>query len=71
VEYVRVLHLAASTGELAVEAALTALLERGEAFDYAAVKVLAQPAEPTVPVIHIGVPDLRRYDALLVAGGES
>jgi hypothetical protein len=24
-----------------------------------------------VPVIHIGVPDLRRYDALLAAGGES
>jgi hypothetical protein len=71
VEYVRVLHLAASTGERAVEAALAALLERGEAFDYAAVKVLAHPAEPTVPQLHIGVPDLRRYDALLAAGGES
>jgi transposase len=71
VEYVRLLHLAASTGEHAVEAALSALLERDEAFDYAAVKVLAQPAEPTVPQLHIGVPDLRRYDALLAAGGES
>jgi transposase len=71
VEYVRVLHLSASTSERAVEQALSALLERGEAFDYAAVKALAQPAEPVVPVIHIGVPDLRRYDALLVAGGEA
>jgi hypothetical protein len=71
VEYVRVLHLAASTGEHAVEQALSALLERGEAFDYVAVKALAQPVEPAVPVIHIGVPDLRRYDALLAAGGES
>lgn len=71
VEYVRVLHLAASTGEHAVEQALSGLLERGEAFDYVAVKALAHPVEPSVPVIHIGVPDLRRYDALLAAGGES
>ncbi len=72
VEYVRVLHLAASTGERAVEQALSALLERGEAFDYASVKALAHPAEPAVPELHIGVPDLGRYDALLLAaGGES
>jgi hypothetical protein len=54
-----------------VEQALSALLEREEAFDYVTVKALAQPVEPAVPVIHIGVPDLRRYDALLAAGGES
>jgi transposase len=70
VEYVRVLHLAASTSERAVEGALTALLDRAEPFDYAAVKALAQPAEPSVPVIHIGAPDLGHYDALLAAGGE-
>jgi len=66
-----VLHLAASTGEHAVEQALAGLLERGEASDYVAVKALAHPVEPSVPMIHIGVPDLRRYDALLAAGGES
>lgn len=71
VEYVRVLHLAASTGEHAVEQALTALLERGEAFDYAAVKALAQPTPPSVPELHIGVPDLKHYDALLAYGGAS
>lgn len=71
VEYVRVLHLAASTSEAAVEQALTVLLERKEPFDYAAVKALAQPAAPKVPEVHIGVPDLRRYDALLSAGGAS
>jgi hypothetical protein len=71
VEYVRILHLAASTSEHAVEQALSALLDRGEAFDYAAVKAMAQPAAPAVPEINIGVPDLRRYDALLVAGGAS
>ncbi len=54
-----------------MEEALSGLLGRGEAFDYAAVKALAQPAEPTVPQLHIGVPDLRHYDALLAAGGAS
>jgi hypothetical protein len=71
VEYVRVLHLAASTSERAVEQALSALLERGEAFDYAAVKALAQPVVPAVPALHIGEPDLGQYDALLAVGGAS
>jgi hypothetical protein len=71
VEYVRILHLAASTGERAVEQALATLLERGEAFDYAAVKALAQPETPAVPMLRIGAPDLGQYDALLAAGGAS
>ena len=54
-----------------MEQALAALLERGAAFDYVAVKALAQPVEPSVPEIHIGVPDLAVYDALLAAGGAS
>ena len=69
VEYVRILHLAASTSERAVEAALSALLERGVAFDYAAVKALAHPDEPTIPTLSIGSPDLAAYDLLLAAGG--
>jgi hypothetical protein len=69
VEYVRILHLAASTTEHAVEAALTALLEHGGTLDYAAVRGLAQPEQPKVPDVHIGSPDLASYDALLVAGG--
>jgi hypothetical protein len=68
---VRVLHLSASTGEHAVEQALAALLLRGDAFDYAAVKALAQPETPAVPVLRIGAPDLGQYDALLAAGGAS
>jgi len=71
VEYVRILHLAASTTERAVEAALNTLLDRDAAFDYAAVKAIAQPEQPVIPEIHIGLPDLTRYDALLVAGGAS
>jgi hypothetical protein len=71
VDYVRILHLAASTTERAVEEALVTLLERGARFDYAAVKTLAQPERPTIPVLSIGVPDLARYDELLAAGGAS
>jgi hypothetical protein len=70
VDYVRILHLAASTTERSVEEALGTLLDRGEPFDYGAVKALSQPVRPTVPEIHIGVPDLASYDALLAAGGE-
>jgi hypothetical protein len=71
VDYVRILHLAASTTEHGVEAALTTLLERGGAFDYATVKAIALPERPEIPELHIGVPDLSGYDALLAAGGEA
>jgi hypothetical protein len=68
VEYVRVLHLAASTLESTVEAALETLLARGKPFDYAAVRALAAPARPVVPTLDVGRLDLRSYDALLVGG---
>jgi len=65
VEYVRVLHLAASTMEVRVERALEQLLATGTRFDYAAVKGLAAPERTVVPDISIGTPDLARYDRLL------
>jgi transposase len=65
VEYVRVLHLAASTGEALVERSLEQLLESGAAWDYAAVKALAQPETPAIPSVHVGTPDLAEYDRLL------
>ncbi len=71
VEYVRILHLAASTTERSVEEALVRLLGQGAAFDYAMVKGLAHPSEPNHPVIRIGSPDLARYDELLAVGGDS
>ena len=71
VEYVRILHLAASTAERPVERALAELLEGGERFDYAAVKALAQPEQPAIPELCIAVPDFGCYDALLAAGGAS
>jgi transposase InsO family protein len=68
VEYVRVLHLAASTMQSSVEAALTTLLERGERPDYATVKALCAPDKPAVPKVHIPPPDLGDYDRLLAGG---
>jgi hypothetical protein len=68
VEYVRILHLAASTREVEVEAALEQCLEAGERFDYAAVKRRVQPDRPSIPALEIGRPDLAAYDALLAGG---
>jgi hypothetical protein len=67
VEYVRVLHLAASTSEVLVERALEELLASEARWDYAAVKALAHPETPSIPVVHVGEPDLGAYDALLSA----
>lgn len=65
VEYVRVLHLAASTSEVLVERSLATLLETDEPWDYASLKSLAQPEAPSVPDVRIGEPDLASYDELL------
>jgi hypothetical protein len=65
VEYVRILHLAASTMESLVESALATLIESGARLDYDAVRAIASPEKPKVPVVHIGTPDLAAYDALI------
>jgi hypothetical protein len=71
VEYVRILHLAASTLEADVERALDTLLAGGERFDFLAVKALAAPERPAIPEVHIPPPDLGVYDRLLCAGEAS
>lgn len=68
VEYVRVLHLAASTMEHAVESALVELVAEGARFDYAAVKARAKPETPAIPDMAPLKPDLTIYDGLLVGG---
>lgn len=68
VEYVRILHLAASTMEGDVERALADLLSKGTMPDYAAVGAVANPARPTVPAVSIPPVDLKAYDALLAGG---
>jgi transposase len=69
-EYVRILHLAASTSEVAVEAALEELLEGGVLHDYAQVRTLATPEPVEVPQCSIEPPDLSAYDAITALGGE-
>jgi len=68
VEYVRLLHLAATTSERQVEATLRARLDVGDTCEYASVQAAVRPPVPTVPVVHIPRPDLGQYDALLSGG---
>ena len=66
VEYVRILHLAATTMEATVDSALSLLLEAGESFDYAEVRDLAEPKVPEAPLLTLSSqPDLKIYDRLL------
>jgi transposase len=71
VEYVRILHLAASTSESAVERALEVLLGREELRDYAQVRAAAAPEPIEVPSTAIDPPDLLAYDAITATGGEA
>ena len=65
-EYVRIVHLAATTMEATVDSALSLLLEAGQPFDYAQVRDLAEPKVPEAPVLTLaGQPDLKIYDGLL------
>jgi hypothetical protein len=64
VEYLRILHLAATVGEARVVEVLAAVLDRVDGFDYVTVQAQVAPPVLTVPVIHIPVPDLAVYDAL-------
>ncbi len=66
VEYLRILHLAASTLETEVETALELLLHEGRAIEADEVKSLVQgKTAPALPNMAPLVPDLRAYDALL------
>lgn len=69
-EYVRILHLAASTMESDVAAALELLLSEGHVPVYEAVRSLLSDSRPTVPQIEVPAVDLTVYDGLLGAGKE-
>jgi hypothetical protein len=64
-QYVRILHLAAVSGEQVVERTLSELLEGGERFDADRVRHTVRPERPSVPTVAIAAPDLKVYDALL------
>ena len=67
-EYLRILHLAATTLEASVEAELRRQLEAGERPDSAAIRAVVGPARPTsVEAVTLAPlePELSSYDALL------
>lgn len=70
IEYLRILHLAASTMESEVEAALELILAAKTVPTADAVKELAAPEKRTVPLLAEPVVDLTGYDRLLCAAGE-
>jgi hypothetical protein len=68
-EYVRLLHLAASTSESDVEAALKLVAEQGQTPAFDAVRELVRdPAPPVVPQLTTPDLDLGAYDQLLGGG---
>jgi hypothetical protein len=68
-EYVRILHLAASTVEAEVEAALALLVEQQRVPTFDGVRDLIRPAAPSA-MPHLATPDLALdgYDRLLAGG---
>jgi Mu transposase, C-terminal domain len=65
-QYVRVLHLAATTSEEEVETALTLLLEAHKPPTFAAVRDLVNlPSAVSIPQLEVPVLNLTRYDELL------
>lgn len=65
VEYLRILHFAASTSEKPVETALAQLLATGTVPIADRVKAAVAPERPSIPDLRVHVPDLHAYDALL------
>jgi len=63
--YLRLLHLAASTQEAEVQAALELVLEAGQVPELDRVRELVRPATPVVPALAIPAVELASYDALL------
>jgi len=71
VEYLRLLHLAASTMESRVETALAGLLEAGTCPSTAAVKAVVAPDPIVVPALAVPAVDLGSYDGFLDTAGEA
>lgn len=65
-EYIRILHLAATTMQCEVEAALEAMLQAGEVPESDVVKArIGALRSPQCPQVHVTTPDLDAYDELL------
>ncbi|MCP3998843.1 MAG: transposase family protein, partial [bacterium] len=70
IEYLRILHLAASTMESDVEAALELLHESAVVPTADCVKALVSPEQPDVPVMRLPDVDLSSFDELLESSME-
>jgi hypothetical protein len=72
-DYVRILHLAASDGEESVRAVLASLLAAGAAPSYEAVRAQVRGTHTSegVPFLNISAPDLTLYDRLLGTHAEA
>ncbi len=66
IEYLRILHLAASTMESEVETALELVMDAGECPVADAVKRVVAPEKIEVPALEVPTVDLTSYDSLLV-----
>ncbi|HIG39720.1 MAG TPA: IS21 family transposase [Gammaproteobacteria bacterium] len=64
-EYIRVLHLAATTVEAEVEVALSNLLNAGQTPTFDAVRAQVSPRDNDCPQVDLDKPDLNQYDDLL------
>ncbi len=64
-EYVRILHLAATTVEAEVDAALAGLLDEGTVPRFDAVRARVKPRRTACPDVILDEPDLAEYDGLL------
>jgi len=70
-QYLRLLHLAASTSEAEVELAINLLLEASRTPTFEAVRELAGSSKPAAaPAIAKAAIDLSDYDTLLASGGQ-
>ena len=69
-EYIRILHLAASTTEADVELALQLALDQGIPPVLDTIRGLVRPHAQPLPTVHIGEPSLVSYDQLLLAVGQ-
>lgn len=65
INYLRILHLAASTMECEVETALAIMLDDGQTPTADAVKALVSPVTPEAPDLDVPIVDLATYDELL------
>jgi hypothetical protein len=66
--YLRILHLAAATMEIEIEAAIEQLLRDGVAPHVDRVRAMLKPVDVDVPLLSAPVVDLGTYDSLLASG---